>query len=65
MSNKRWYIGAMNDARFIIDTPPRPSTDDVWHDRPDGPTMVLRTYPLTEAEVQAIVDAHNATLATP
>lgn len=24
-----WYVGAMNDRLFIIDAPPRPSTDDI------------------------------------
>jgi len=24
---KRWYLGSMNDGRFIIDTPPRPSNE--------------------------------------
>lgn len=60
---KRWYLGSMNDAMFIINTPPRPSTDDVWHDRPDGPTMVLAVEGLTVERVQAIIDAHNAEVA--
>jgi hypothetical protein len=54
-----WYIGAMNDALFIINRPPRPSTDDIWPDRPDGPTLILKTYPLSAESVQEIVDAHN------
>lgn len=61
-ASERWYIGTMNDALFIINTPPRPITDDPWHDRPGGPTMVLQTWPLKPVEVQAIVDAHNAPL---
>lgn len=60
--SERWYVGAMNDVLFIINRPPRPSNDDVWFDRPDGPTMVLPTYPLADERVQAIVDAHNAGL---
>lgn len=28
-----WYVGAMNDALFVIDKPPRPSNDDVHPDR--------------------------------
>lgn len=59
---KRWYVGSMNDALFIIDTPPRPSTDDTWHDRPDGPKMVLAVEGLTPERVKFIVDAHNADL---
>ena len=53
-----WYLGAMNDACFIIDTPPRPSTDDVWHERPDGPTIVLG--PIGQELGRQIVAAHNA-----
>lgn len=56
---KRWHLGAMNDGLFIINAPPRPSTDDTWPDRPDGPTMVLNVTELSEAKAQAIVDAHN------
>jgi hypothetical protein len=26
-----WYVGAMNDALFVIDQPPRPSTDHPNH----------------------------------
>jgi hypothetical protein len=58
----RWWLGAMNDALFIINAPPRPSTDDVWHDRPDGPTINLPVYGLTDHDAKAIVDAHNAAL---
>lgn len=29
MNNKCWYVGAMNDGAFVIDAPPRPSTDDI------------------------------------
>lgn len=60
---ERWYLGSMNDAVFIINTPPRPSNDFPIHDRENGPTLVLRTHPLTKAEREAIVDAHNATVA--
>lgn len=27
--HKKWYVGAMNDGAFVIDAPPRPSTDDI------------------------------------
>ncbi len=62
---ERWYLGAMNDGLFIINTPPRPSTDDQWHDRPNGPTLVLNIVALTHERAQAIVDAHNAALRRP
>lgn len=60
---RRWYVGAMNDGLFIVDQPPRPSNDDPWHDRPDGPSLILPTFPLSLERVQAIVDAHNEGLA--
>lgn len=40
----------------------RPSTDDVWHDRPDGPTLILKLDGLSPEAAKAIVDAHNATV---
>ena len=36
---RKWYLGSLNDGLFIIDTPPQPSTDYAWHDRPDGPEI--------------------------
>ena len=57
---RRWYLGSMNDGLFIIDAPPRPSTDDVFHDRTNGPSLVLNVVALTSEQAQAIVDAHNA-----
>lgn len=59
-SNNQWHVGAMNDALFIINTKPRPSNDDVWYERPDGPTMVLKADGLSIEDAQAICDAHNA-----
>jgi hypothetical protein len=59
---KRWYIGTMNDGLFIIDTPPRPSHDDAWHDRPDGQELVICVSECRPSVVQEIVDAHNAGL---
>jgi len=61
---KRWYLGSLNDGLFIIDAPPRPSTDDSWHDRPDGPEMVLNVTALSHEQAQAIVAAHNERGAT-
>lgn len=59
-----WYLGAMNDALFIINTPPRTSNDYVWHDRPDGPTLVLGPFVGREGDALAksIIDAHNSEL---
>lgn len=60
--SKQWHLGAMNDGLFIIDRPPRPSTDDVWHERPDGPTLVLPVHGLPIHHAQSICNAHNASL---
>jgi hypothetical protein len=61
---ERWYLGAMNDAIFIINRRPSPAGTDVEpHMKEDGATLILRTHPLARAEAQAIVDAHNATVA--
>jgi hypothetical protein len=62
-----WYLGSQNDGLFIIDKPPRPSNDDQWHDRPDGPSLVIPLGSTAKDKAQAIVDAHNAALraATP
>lgn len=62
-SLERWYLGSMNDGLFIIDRQPRPSTDDVWHERPDGPSMVLNVTDLPNAKAQAVCDAHNVLVA--
>lgn len=34
-NQKWWYVGAMNDALFVIDAPPRPSTDSINPDQPN------------------------------
>lgn len=59
----RWYLGAMNDALFIIDQPPRPSNDDVVHER--GGAAIAPGVVGAEREDYAkkIVDAHNAVVA--
>lgn len=57
-----WHLGSMNDGLFIIDTPPRPSTDDIHGERTDGPSMVLKAHGLSVADAQAICDAHNASI---
>lgn len=59
---EEWHLGSMNDGLFIINTPPRPSTDDQWHDRPDGPTVVLNVTDLSAKKAQAVVDAHNTAI---
>lgn len=32
-TQESWYVGAQNDALFIIDKPPRPSNDDINPDQ--------------------------------
>jgi hypothetical protein len=57
--SETWHVGAQNDSLYIINKKPRPSNDDMWHERPDGPTMVLPVHGLTLEQAQAICDAHN------
>lgn len=57
-----WHLGSMNDGLFIIDQPPRPSTDDVNADRHDGPEVVIPVHGLTVKQAQAVCDAHNAAI---
>jgi hypothetical protein len=60
----RWYLGSMNDGLFIIDKPPRPSTDAIVYgnDNPNAPDLVLPVWPLSVERAQAIIDAHNSLL---
>lgn len=57
-----WWLGSMNDGLFIINTPPRPSTDDIHHDRTDGPSVVLNITDLPSAKARGVVDAHNTAI---
>lgn len=60
----QWYLGTLNDGLFIINKPPRPSSEDAWHDRPDGPSLAISVSGLGVARAQSIVTAHNAALST-
>lgn len=51
----KWYIGAQNDALFIIDQPPRPSTDDTV----DVADVSVIAGPLKSADAERIVGAWN------
>lgn len=64
MREALWYVGAQNDALYIINSKPRPSNDDQWNDSPHGPTMALLVAGLTQEQAQAICDAHNSTVHT-
>lgn len=58
---ERWYLGSMNDGLFIINAPPRPSTDDIVFGQHQGhPTTVINVTELPLEKAQALVDAHNA-----
>lgn len=61
----RWYLASMNDGLFIINAPPRPSNDDVWPDRPDGPSIVLNVTELPKEKATKIVDTLNALASSP
>jgi hypothetical protein len=63
--NDKWFVGAMSDCIYIINTRPRPSNDDIWHERTDGPTMSVPVANLTIKEAQFICDVHNSSLSSP
>lgn len=57
---ERWYIGTMNDGLFIINTKPQPAPVDYpFHDRGDGPTLVIPVSALGSERANEIVAAHN------
>jgi len=61
-NNRGWYLGAMNDGLFIIDVPPRPSTDDLHHEPADYdriPRFTLNCNGMRREQAEAIVAAHN------
>ena len=54
-----WHLGAMNDALFVIDAPPRPSNDDVVHEH--GAEPIARfTKDADAAFAVRAVNAHVA-----
>lgn len=61
----RWYVGTMNDAVFIIDTPPRPAPVDHLTEG-DPNTHVISALgagtPETVKLAEEIVAAHNSEL---
>jgi hypothetical protein len=59
---RAWHLGSMNDGLFIIDSLPRPSNDYVYEERQNGPSVVLKVSGLSNADAQAVCDAHNAAL---
>jgi hypothetical protein len=57
-----WYLGAMNDATFIIDKPPFPAPDDTGpYLVPNGPEPVSGA--IDDRNGKLIIDAHNAVVA--
>lgn len=52
---ERWYVGAQNDALFIINRPPRPSNDDVVPDR--DVRVIAKVY--NKADADRIAEAVN------
>lgn len=62
---QKWYLGSMNDGLFIINMPPRPSTDDQFHERDDGPSMVINVSGMDPQLAYEIVSAHNLSLLLP
>lgn len=62
---KRWYLGSMNDGPFIIDHRPCKNEEGCFDDCPNAPDLVLNVTALTHSQAQAVVDAHNADIASP
>jgi hypothetical protein len=56
---QHWWLGSMNDGLFVINQQPRPSTDDQFHEREDGPSFVECVATLDAKRAQALVDEHN------
>ena len=48
-----WYVGAQNDALYIIDQPPRPSNDDINPDANTNPIAKVYVAPDRRHETEA------------
>ena len=60
---RRWYVGALNDGKFIVDTPPSPCGTDIPPDWGTPPELVLNVVALSLEQAREICDAHNAAIA--
>ena len=56
---KKWYVGTMNDACFIIDQKPRPAPVDYINSNA-LPNVNVIAGPIDGDMAQKICDAHNA-----
>jgi len=56
---KWWHVGAMNDAYFVIDQPPRPSTDYIT-EQPD--VNVIAATGTNRVAAELLVHEHNEKL---
>lgn len=56
MDNEKWYVGAQNDALFIINKPPRGGTDDIAPKQ--DVRVIAKVYEKEDADL--IVKAVNA-----
>lgn len=56
--NPSWYLGSQNDALYVIDQPPRPSTDDINPDQ--NVNVIAKVY---EAGTHDETDKRGRTLA--
>lgn len=59
-SDKLWYVGAMNDGLFVIDAPPRPSTDDITN-QPN--VNVIAALGTNRDAADLLVKEHNERIA--
>ncbi len=59
----QWYLVSMNAGLFIIHRPPSPSGTDILSHNNYSPGLVLNVTDLPKRKAQAIVEAHNSTIA--
>jgi hypothetical protein len=57
-TQRPWFVGAQNDALYIINKHPSPSNDYPRHDR--DMTMIAKVYEASAANAELIVRAVNA-----
>lgn len=58
---KQWHLGGMNDALFIVDVKPRPSTDYLPSDAPGGAEFAVCVHGMPDDRIRQIIDQHNVT----
>ena len=57
-SPDKLYLGAQNDILYIIDKPPRPSNDQLFHERSDV-NVIAKIYKGYDDIARRMVEAYN------